>query len=100
MKADFTSDFADFLEERLGKALFALRERNEEYLNLSDEFEVLLNSRYQSVDEYGQAISKIADISRKLNDIEKRYLFLAGMREHARMEGALSSDDFESLFIE
>jgi len=98
MKADYTNDFADFLEERLGKVLFALREKNKEYRSLSDEYVGLLNAHYQSVDEYKQAISKIADIGDKLGDIEKRYLFLAGMREHTKMEAALSSKTFEELF--
>jgi len=98
MKANFTNDFADFLEERLGKVLFTLREKNKEYRSLSDKYEALLNNQYQSIEEYRQALSQIVDIGGKLGDIEKRYLFLMGMREHARMEDALSSKSFEKLF--
>lgn len=99
MKMDFADGFADFLEERLGKALFDLREKNTDYRKLSDEYAALLNGQYQSVEEYRQAVSKIADIGQKLNDIEKHYLFLAGMREHAKIENALSSDEFEKIFV-
>lgn len=99
MKADLENGFADFLEERLGAALFALREKNEEYRKLSDEYAALLNGQYQSAGEYRQALSEIAEINVKLGDIQKHYLFLAGMREHARMEDALSSDDFIKIFV-
>ena len=98
MKKDFANGFADFLDERLGDALFALREKNEDYRNLSHEYAALLNGQYQSIDEYRRAISRIADIGGKLDDILKRYLLLVGMREHARMEDALSSKSFEKLF--
>lgn len=99
MKTSFANGFADFLEERLGDALFELRKKNKNYRDLSDEHAVLLNSQYNSIDEYRQAITKMAEINVKLGDIQKHYLFLAGMREHARIADALSSDDFENLFI-
>ena len=98
MNTSFANGFADFLEERLGDALFVLREKNEEYRDLSGEYATLLKSQFQTIDEYKLALSQITDIVRKLGDIEKRYLFLAGMREHAGIEDALSSEAFETLF--
>lgn len=98
MKTDFANGFADFLEERLGNSLFTLRQDNEEYRKLSDRRDALLNEQHQNVEEYRQALADIAEVSNKLGDIAKRYLFLAGMREHARMEDALSSEAFEKLF--
>lgn len=100
MKTDFTSDFADFLEERLGKALHNLRETNAEYRNLSDDMETMLNCRCQSVDECRQVISQIPDAGKKLSSIEKHYLFLAGMRERMKVEDALLSDTFEKFFTQ
>ncbi len=99
MKNGFADGFADFLEDRLGKALFTLREKDEDYRKLSDEYAALLNGAYQTADDYQQAMLKITDVGQKLGDFEKHYLFLAGMREHARMESALSSDEFEKLFV-
>lgn len=100
MKTDFENSFADFLEERLGSALFTLRERNVDYRKLSDKYEELLSYQYQNIDEYRAAITQIADIGGKLCDMEKRLLFLAGMREYRRIVDALSSDEFERLFTE
>jgi hypothetical protein len=99
MKSDVANDLGDFLEEQLGKVLFTLRERNEEYRSLSDEYEALLNTHSQDIGEYRQAITKITEIGKKLSDIEKHYLFLVGMREHMQIENALASDDFEDSFV-
>ena len=62
MKSGFQNAFADFLAERLGAVLFALRESNPEYRSLCDEYDALLNGQYQSVDEYKLAIAELTDI--------------------------------------
>ncbi len=98
MKTDYNHELASFLEERLGEALSSLRESNGEYRALSDEYAALICGRYEAVDEYDRAISRIADISERLGDTLKHFLFLAGLREHAKMEEALTSEDFDHLF--
>lgn len=99
MGAELSSDFADFLEERLSKALFLLREKNEEYSGLIKEYNDLLHRQYHSIDEYRQAFVKIADAHSRMSDIEKHFLFLMGMREQAGLVKCLFSESFEKEFF-
>jgi hypothetical protein len=98
MNVEFSKDFADFLEDRLGKALCSLRDTNNDYRTLSDDLESLFNTPFESIDEYKQAISKIAEIIQSIRDTEKHYLFVSGMREFMFFESTLKSDEFIKHF--